>query len=109
MPLEKSCSCFNKREHNAIRCPENPNRDRRCPNWAKMGHGPETCFSRPKAALRVKDEKDVQQNQVIYMDGGEHSSSSEEQSSSTDEQDEQGGLNVILDEDAAAGHILAVK
>lgn len=52
MSYENSFSHCNKQWHVANRCPENPNRYRRWPNCGKMVHGPETCLSKPKAALR---------------------------------------------------------
>lgn len=59
--------------------------------------------------MRVKEENDVLQNQVAYMNVDEDISPSEEESSYSDGKDKHDGLHVIPEDDAALHHVFAVK
>lgn len=63
---EDNCSYYKKAGHGLNRCPENPNRDTRCPRFGNMAHLEATCLSRRKieepkvnVALEETDEIDT--------------------------------------------------
>lgn len=83
--------------HEVDRCLRNPNRDRRCANCGKMGHGPETCWSNVNAISAVKNDKKDPQDRFILLRNEYDSTSSENVSSEEDDAAENNVLHVIME------------
>lgn len=107
--FEKGCSYCQKPGNSANKCPENPNRDIRCTNCGKMGHGLETCWSKSRNAYRRREGMPAKQNQVAVLNAAEDDSSTEDDSTSSDDEYDRNGFHVILDEEDRTGKFLAVK